>query len=104
MGDAWHQLYARRASMALPEPKPLVDIAALFPTGMGWQALGPAVAVTTVAFVIVCLRLYTRGVLLRYVRQEDGLITLSMVRWALDSDPGVQCWHPFLWCILLTIS
>lgn len=47
---------------------------------IGWQALGPAVACTTLSTAVVVLRWYTRCRLARCLGLDDYVILLSVVR------------------------
>ena len=55
--------------------------AAKSPIGINWHVLGPAVALTTLAVVFVCLRWYTRLCLLHRIGLEDWLVTIAVVRY-----------------------
>lgn len=46
---------------------------------IGWQALGPAIAGTSLATAVVALRWYTRCRLARCVGGDDVIILFSMV-------------------------
>jgi hypothetical protein len=90
MGHAGHHMYARYASIVPSKSSRSTPYASLSATDVGWQSLGPAVAFTTVATLIVSMRWYTRGVLLRCVGREDGIITISMVRWSSEAGQRAQ--------------
>lgn len=47
---------------------------------IGWQALGPAIACTALATIIVAIRWYTRLKLSCSHGLDDFVITLSLVR------------------------
>lgn len=52
---------------------------------IGWQALGPAIACTTLATTVVTLRWYTRCYLARCLGVDDIVILLSIVRTSYKS-------------------
>jgi hypothetical protein len=49
------------------------------PADIGWHALGPAIALTAMAFATVVLRWYSRAIITRRVGLEDTLITLALL-------------------------
>lgn len=64
---------------ALGPPPASSVTAAEAPSGIGWQALGPAIACTILAVIVVMLRWYIRLSLTRRVGLEDYLITVALV-------------------------
>jgi len=52
---------------------------ALAPINIGWQVLGPATTLCSLAFLIVLARWYTRIFIVRTAGLEDVLISLAMV-------------------------
>jgi len=61
-----------------PPPASSVTVAEA-PSDIGWQALGPAIACTILAVIVVMLRWYIRLSLTRRVGLEDYLITVALV-------------------------
>jgi hypothetical protein len=49
------------------------------PSDIGWQGLGPVIACTVLAVIVVMLRWYIRLSLTRRVGLEDYLITVALV-------------------------
>ena len=49
---------------------------------IGWQALGPAIACTALASLVVATRWYARLHLVRCVGWDDYVILLSLVRFS----------------------
>jgi hypothetical protein len=70
----WNQLYIR--SKDVPPIPPNVSVATV---AIGWRALGPGVAVTSLALIVLSLRWYTKLKLTGNVGPDDFLISLSMV-------------------------
>jgi len=54
---------------------------------IGWQALGPTIAITTLATCVVVLRWYTRFRIVRCAGVDDFVIFLSMVSRSAEMDP-----------------
>ena len=52
---------------------------ALAPIDIGWQVLGPATTICSLAFLVVLARWYTRIFIVRTAGLEDVLISLAMV-------------------------
>jgi hypothetical protein len=56
------------------------DMTELTAAELGWEALGPGIAFTSLALIFLSLRCYTRLKLTCYVGFDDYIISLSMVR------------------------
>lgn len=50
---------------------------------VGWVALGPTIAVTILASIVVAMRWYTRAFVACCIGKDDCIILVSMVRHAL---------------------
>lgn len=50
------------------------------PTDISWQALAPALVLSSVAFILVVIRWYTRRFIVGRTGADDYIITLSAVR------------------------
>lgn len=50
------------------------------PTDISWQALAPALSLSSVALVLVITRWYIRRLIVGRTGPDDYIITLSMVR------------------------
>lgn len=62
------------------DAQPTSPTAAHFGAGdIGWTALGPAIAFSLVATLVVALRWYTRSRLVRIIGLDDYVILLSLV-------------------------
>ncbi|KAF7191827.1 Satratoxin biosynthesis SC1 cluster protein 4 [Pseudocercospora fuligena] len=74
------------------QAQPVSPVAAQFGAGdVGIQALGPTIAFTSLATLIVALRWYTRACLVRRVGKDDYVILISMViSWAMCTIIGVS--------------
>ncbi|KAK7545163.1 uncharacterized protein J3D65DRAFT_611961 [Phyllosticta citribraziliensis] len=62
-------LYAQTVTPVVPEA----------PVHVGWQALAPAVTFTILAGLAVIARWYTRACLMRQIRLEDWIVSLSLI-------------------------
>lgn len=49
------------------------------PPEVGWNIIGPTLAVTLIATVAILLRLYTRRIILYKLHGEDYLIALCLI-------------------------
>ena len=58
--------------------------AAEAPSGIQWKSLGPSIATTGLAVVVVTLRFYTRIKLVRAVGRDDGVVFFSLVSFACN--------------------
>ncbi|KXT01458.1 hypothetical protein AC578_9523 [Pseudocercospora eumusae] len=74
------------------QAQPVSPVAAHFGAGdLGIEALGPTIAFTTLATLIVALRWYTRACLVRRVGKDDYVILISLVlSWTMCIIIGVS--------------
>ncbi|CZT21790.1 uncharacterized protein RCC_07656 [Ramularia collo-cygni] len=77
------------------DPVGLSPTAVEFEDGdVGWQALGPAIALTTVSSVVVGLRWYARCKIVRRVGLDDYIILISLILvWMMSGLIGASVHH-----------